>query len=153
MVYRCFSHANSSIVDCQRNRINQALSYLVIETWTLKYYNQFDWKITSLITSLVVCACLYLQLPTNMKGGNRKVAYIDTEGTLYPFEFDIFSSLIGLLPIFSSFIFHSSNILSFTKMKATKCTLMVYVHITENGKQERHLVAIVGNFIMILDVQ
>lgn len=25
------------------------------------------------------------QLPTNMRGGNGKVAYIDTEGTLYPF--------------------------------------------------------------------
>lgn len=25
-----------------------------------------------------------LQLPTNMRGGNGKVAYIDTEGTLYP---------------------------------------------------------------------
>lgn len=24
------------------------------------------------------------QLPTNMRGGNGKVAYIDTEGTLYP---------------------------------------------------------------------
>lgn len=24
------------------------------------------------------------QLPTSMKGGNGKVAYIDTEGTLYP---------------------------------------------------------------------
>lgn len=29
--------------------------------------------------------CIYvMQLPTSMKGGNGKVAYIDTEGTLYP---------------------------------------------------------------------
>lgn len=28
-----------------------------------------------------------LQLPTSMRGGNGKVAYIDTEGTLYDFLF------------------------------------------------------------------
>ncbi|PRQ36141.1 putative DNA recombination and repair protein Rad51 [Rosa chinensis] len=29
------------------------------------------------------------KLPTNMHGGNGKVAYIDTEGTLYPFPLSI----------------------------------------------------------------
>lgn len=37
------------------------------------------------VTAAVTHFCVYvMQLPTNMKGGNGKVAYIDTEGTLYP---------------------------------------------------------------------
>ena len=34
---------------------------------------------------------LPLQLPANMRGGNGKVAYIDTEGTLYPYSFSCLS--------------------------------------------------------------
>lgn len=39
-----------------------------------------------------------LQLPTNMKGGNGKVAYIDTEGTLYLLYW--FFSLIYYVTLF-----------------------------------------------------
>ncbi|KAM0003887.1 putative ATP diphosphatase [Helianthus debilis subsp. tardiflorus] len=35
-------------------------------------------------TQLAHTLCVTTQLPTSMKGGNGKVAYIDTEGTLYP---------------------------------------------------------------------
>ncbi|KAL6522683.1 Meiotic recombination protein dmc1 [Orobanche hederae] len=35
-------------------------------------------------TQLAHTLCVSTQLPINMKGGNGKVAYIDTEGTLYP---------------------------------------------------------------------
>ncbi|KAL4573669.1 hypothetical protein LXL04_020483 [Taraxacum kok-saghyz] len=34
-------------------------------------------------TQLAHTLCVSTQLPTNMKGGNGNVAYIDTEGTLY----------------------------------------------------------------------
>lgn len=41
---------------------------------------------TTILLSLADCVCQSpLQLPTQMRGGNGKVAYIDTEGTLYPF--------------------------------------------------------------------
>lgn len=36
------------------------------------------------LTRLPIDLSDLLQLPTSMKGGNGKVAYIDTEGTLYP---------------------------------------------------------------------
>ncbi|TYH82377.1 hypothetical protein ES332_D02G056000v1 [Gossypium tomentosum] len=36
-------------------------------------------------TQLAHTLCVSTQLPTNMRGGSGKVAYIDTEGTLYPF--------------------------------------------------------------------
>ncbi|KAE8658326.1 Meiotic recombination protein DMC1-like protein [Hibiscus syriacus] len=35
-------------------------------------------------TQLTHTLCVSTQLPTNMRVGNGKVAYIDTEGTLYP---------------------------------------------------------------------
>ncbi|KAB2039945.1 hypothetical protein ES319_D02G046500v1, partial [Gossypium barbadense] len=37
-------------------------------------------------TQLAHTLCVSTQLPTNMRGGSGKVAYIDTEGTLYPFR-------------------------------------------------------------------
>jgi len=38
----------------------------------------------NLLVCLVYFCDAMVQLPTSMRGGNGKVAYIDTEGTLYP---------------------------------------------------------------------
>lgn len=48
-------------------------------------------------TQLAHTLCVSTQLPTQMHGGNGKVAYIDTEGTLYsfcfPFRLNLFQNI------------------------------------------------------------
>ncbi|KAH9546041.1 hypothetical protein CY35_12G075800 [Sphagnum magellanicum] len=50
-------------------------------------------------TQLAHTLCVTTQLPLNMHGGNGKVAYIDTEGTLYPIHNSFLLNASKLLPL------------------------------------------------------
>ncbi|CAG7882984.1 unnamed protein product [Brassica rapa] len=94
MLKRCFCLQRKSVVrittGCQA--LDDLLGGILSFAFRLVSLSRFDFHFRSGKTQLSHTLCVTTQvgffpkvlLPKNMKGGNGKVAYIDTEGTLYP---------------------------------------------------------------------